>query len=219
MGSIIDKLSIVQKFLNTLTWKKIAQLMVFLFIVALAWAAYENRSSVYNFVGRSNISGLVPITQTLSNRTTAEIDALVEKSDLINGIQITIVDFQKNTRYIVYTSVDNKDLKNVYLRIPSSSGFDTPLFNADLMNNQLLVSLINGEFICHPYGITLEAKMSPETLKYINVVCANGIPPYYGRFSGIVSVYTRRSPTSEEVDQIRTLSKNLALTIYDRDFK
>ncbi len=198
---------------------KLAQFMVFLLIIAAAYAAYENRQSVYDFAAGSRVRTLSPTNQILSVKTISEIDSLVSKSDLIIGMQVTIVDFQKNARYVIYTSIDNSDLRLIYLNQLNSNDINSPLFNADLMNNHLLVALINGDFVCSPFTDTLESKLKPGTSKYIHTVCSNGIPPYYGRFSGIISIYTKRVPLPEEADQIRMLAKNLSSIIYDRDFK
>ena len=82
-----------------------------------------------------------------------------------------------------------------------------------------MIDLINGEFVCSPFTDTIGSKIIPELAKHIHTVCANGIPPYYGKFLGIVSIYTKRAPLPEEQDQIRSIAKNLSSMIYDNNFK
>jgi hypothetical protein len=101
---------------------------------------------------------------------------------------------------------------------------EIPLFNSDPINNVRMSKLINGEFICDPFKDTIAYKLAPATNKsvvtnIVSTVCANGIPPTYGRFTGIVSVYLKTVPTQEENDRIRTLSRDLSLGIYERDLK
>lgn len=219
MAGILDNLFIIQKFVKILTWTKLGQIAVFIFLVGLAWAAYENRESIYNFANQSKISKSAPVVHSLSKKTTDEIDATVRRSDIIVGMQVNVIDFQRNTRKIIYSSIDLPELADVYSRYTSSIISDISLFNNDVNNNKLLVELINGEFVCIPFNTTILSKLIPEATKYITTVCAQGIPPYYGRFSGILNVYAKRQPTPEEVDSIRALLKNMASTIFERDLR
>ena len=77
--------------------------------------------------------------------------------------------------------------------------------------------LINGEFICDPFKDTIAYRFAPSADSIVATVCANGIPPIYGKFTGILSVYLKRVPTQEEIDRIRTLSRDLSLEIFERD--
>jgi hypothetical protein len=218
-NGLFGNLTTVQHFLKVLTWKKIAQVTVFLFVISLAWATYETRQSIYNFVNQSKIESHTPESIKLSKKTIKEINSAVDKSDLIVGIQITIVDFQKNIRSTIYTYTDDNNILGIYQRYEDSGLSDLPIFSNDVIDNRRMVDLINGEFICTPFTSTIDNKLIPEASKYISTICANGIPPYYGKFMGMVSVFTKRPPTSEEVDQIRTLTKDLSMMVYDNDFK
>jgi len=219
MSGPVDKLSVVQSFLKTLSWQKIAQLTVFFFLVGLAWATYENRQVIYNFASQPRLTRHTPTIQTLSKTTTEEIDTIVKKSKLIVSIQIILVDFQRNTRHALYTSIDDVELKAVYESYAQGSFAEISLFNNDLLNNRRLVDLINGDFVCTPFVETAGARVLPAAAKYITTSCSVGIPPFYGKFTGIVHVYLSRQPTPEEVDQIRTMSKNLSSNIFDRDLR
>jgi hypothetical protein len=218
MAGLTEKLASIQKFLDILTWTKISQLVVFLIIVALSWAAYESRQPIYNYVTKTKLANSSPPVK-LSKSTKDEIVNSVEKSQLIIGIQVTVVDFPKNSREVIFTTTDSPDLRSIYDNFEKSNIFEFPLFNADVANNKRLVSLINGEFVCSPFEETLGFRILPEAGKHVRYVCAVGIPPFYGKFSGIVSIYLNRQPTSEEVDQIRNLSKNISSLIYEKDFR
>jgi len=219
MSGFIDiNLTSVRVLLNTLTWKKISQLVVFLFIVALAWSGFETRESIYNFIRQERIT-TTPVIRNISKLTSYDIDKAIEQSELIVSMQVTVVDFQRNIRSIVYTGVDNVALKDIYSRFELGTFKELPLFNNDVVNNKRIVDLINGEFSCGVYTESLLYKMLPETGQYIKYSCSNGIPPFYGKFTGMVTVYTNRVPTPEEVDQLRAVLKHISSIIYDRDFK
>lgn len=216
--SMFSKLSFVQEFLKTLSWTKLAQLAVFLAIVALAWAAYESRESLYNYITRSKISANVYFVK-VSKHSSDMIKNSVDKSPAIVGAQIALVDFQKNTREIVYTYTDSTELKKIYDDFEKNNAFDLPLFNADVANNRRLVKLINGEFVCVPYLETIGYRLVPDSAKYITTICSVGIPPFYGKFSGIVSIYINKTPGAEEVDQLRILAKTISTQVYEKDFR
>jgi hypothetical protein len=160
-----------------------------------------------------------PLNHHLSKHVTDQIDSAVGRSELIVGIQITFVDFQRNVRVVAYSNIDNPQLKELYNKFSINSISDVPLFNEDEKNNRRLVELINGEFVCYPFKDTLAGKLVPEAERHISVLCANGIPPRYSKFTGIVSIYLSREPTIEELDQVRTLSKMLGTEVYDHDLK
>lgn len=215
----VNDLTTVRRFLDALSWKKIAQLAVFLFVIVLGWATFEMREPIYNFIVQTRIQKSQPSLLTaLSKKTTTIIDNIVTQSDLIAGISIVNVDFQKNLKTMVYVSIDDPRLKAEYVRAYGTAT-SLPLFSTDVLNNKRLVGIINGEFICSSYAETVAAQTAPETKKYVSTVCVSGIPPYYGAFSGIVNIYLHRIPTQEEVDQIRVMSRNISVLVYDTDFK
>jgi hypothetical protein len=218
MFSFFDKVTGVKIFLGILTWKKIAQVAVFLLILLSAWAAFESRESIYNFIKSYKLSSNLP-TLTISKTTSSEIETTVNKSDLIVAIQITVVNFQKNERNIIYTYIDDTELRTIYENYQRNNIFDLPLFTNAETNNKILVDLINGEYVCTIFKDTITYKLIPMAENHIKTICSSGIPPFYGKFSGIVSVFTKRIPTIEEIDQLRGLTKNISAIVYERDFK
>jgi hypothetical protein len=209
----------IQKFLQVLTWKKLLQLFLFLFIISLSWATYENREVIYGFANQKRIDPSSPHVHELSKNTTNEIDAIVERSELIVGIQVILADFQKNQRIVIYSSIDsdNPELKKIYSKFANSSIGNVPLFSDNVDDNRHLVALINGEFACRPFLETLSGRMAVEAGQYIKFSCSNGIPASYGRFTGVIVVYLKRQAHAEEYDQIRSVTKVLSTTIFDRD--
>jgi hypothetical protein len=218
MSDFEDKLKQTQSFLSSLSLKKIALLTTFLFVVGFAYASYDNRDSVYNFFGQLR-SYKSPVVRKLSKTTTDQIDAVVSQSELIVGIQITLVDFQRNTRIITYSRIDDPGLNDSYSKFLVHAPMELPLFNDDLINNRRLVELVNGEFICNPYKETIAAALAPESTNYVQTLCANSIPPFYGRFSGIIGVYLKKEPTNLEKDEIRNIAKTLGTVVYQNDLR
>jgi hypothetical protein len=219
MASLLEKLAVLSQFIKTLTWRKLMQFAVFLAIIAISWAGFENRESIYGYLSQDKISISKTKITTLSEPTRKEIDRYVYGSSLVVGIQIHVVDFQKNSKFIVYTGTDVQELRLAWQQFFEDSLSVLPLFNTDAINNSNIIDLINGDIICAPYSETTTSKLIPSSTKYIHTVCMSSIPPFYGKFAGIINVHLKQEPSSIELDQIKTMSKILSTTIYDRDFK
>lgn len=216
---MIDKILLFKQFLNILNWTRLIQYLVLLAVIAFAWAVYENKDSIYNFVTNAKLPGVAPVVEKVSSKTAHELKAVVDKSDLITAIQIVSVDFQQNKRFPIYTYTDNKELESMYKEFIKSSVGDLPLFTDNVTNNKNIVDLIYGEYACYPYKQTFGYKFLPSAEKHISTVCSHGIPPFYGRFSGIVVIYLTREPTPEEYFQVRSIAKELSTKVYEKDFK
>jgi len=212
-------LTLIQAFLKILTWTKLFQLTMFFVIVGLAIALYETRSIFIEYTKHQRIGHYDSPPQVIGKTSKEEIDQIVTHSDLIVAIVVSTVDFQKNTRHIIYKSSDDRNLRKIYDDEDKKLTNDVPLFNNDTINNGRMVDLINGEFTCHLYNNSIDALLIPASIPYANTVCSNGIPPFYGMFSGVVSVITKRTPSATEVAQLREVLKNLASKIYERDIK
>jgi len=218
MSALDDKIETAQTLINSLTWRKIVLLTAFLLILGFSYAVFDNRYAVYEFF-RYSKAALPASVIKLSKSSITEINKVVFQSDLVVAVQITLVDFQRNTRVVVYTEVDNPALKELYVSFMAKAPAELPLFNNDIINNQRLVNLVNGEFICTPYADTMSAKLLPQSIPYVKTLCAGPVPPLYGRFAGIIGIYLRREPTPVEAEQIKTLSKNLGLMVYNNDLR
>ena len=218
MSALDDKIETIQTLLGSLTWRRIALLTVFLSILGFSYAMFDNRFAVYDFFGSARTIPPATVVK-LSKSSIDSINTSVAQSDIVVAIQITLVDFQRNTRIITYTSVDNEELKALYGNFIKKAPTELPLFNSDMINNERLVNLVNGNFICNNYKETLSAKLVPESTAYVKTLCAGPVPPLYGRFSGIISIYLSREPTKIEIEQLRNLSRALGLLVYDNDLR
>lgn len=214
----LSSLNTVKELLNSLSWKKILQLAILFSVIIMAWMLFENRTEIYKYYSSPRFIKSVAST-LLSKKTTDAVDSVVDSSDLIVGIHISLVNFKTNTSAIIYSTADNKDLKAAFDAALETSIAYLPLFNTDPNNNRRLVAVIDGDFVCDKYEGSVMANTLPGTTLYISSLCISGIPPYYGKISGMITIFTRRPPSPEEVDQLRVLSRNLSTTIYNTDLK
>lgn len=219
MPNLVDTVSNIQKFLNVLTWKKIIQLLTFMLIIGLTWATYENREVIYGFASQKRIDATSPHVTELSTPTIQAIKIVADKSENIEAIQVILADFQKNERIIIYTYIEEEEkvLRDIWLKYSSGSVGNMALFTDNVADNKVVVDLINGEFICRLYSETINARLAPESAKYVKFTCANGIPASYGRFTGIILLYLKYQPTIEEHDQLKSATRILSTHIFEND--
>lgn len=175
-------------------------------LVLLAVSLYFNFNSITEVVKK-------PIT-TLSDETKETIKVAVDKSSLMIGIQVVTVDFENNTRAAVYTYLNDDVLKKIYSEFATKNSIrDFPLFTQDDINNIRIIKLVNHEYNCSPFKETTYYKYVPEAASRIVIVCAISIPPSFGEFNGITSVYLNKVPSPVEKDQIRIFVKDIAQRI------
>lgn len=213
------KIENVTNFLKALSWSKIFQVIAFLSILAIFYAGWENRVIIYNTIKvgpRYESSG--PLLLDLSKETTDYVDVTVGKSkELIAGVQILSVDFRKNTRYTSYFAISDEVLRISYKNFVDNKVAPTPLFTDNESNNQRVINLINGEFVCRPLGDTMAGVLFKGSDKSVNTMCSISIPPYYGRFSGYMNIFLKRAPTEADIIFVRQVGRDVSLRIYEYD--
>lgn len=195
------------------------QLFVFLLILGLSWGFWENRTTIYNSLRVSvRVETQEALLLNLSPGTLFILDDTTSKmKNLIGGIQVVNVDFKKNNRSTSYFAFSDINLKTSFANFQASKIAETPLFTDNELNNQRIIDLINGEFICNDFKETQSFKSYPRAGDTIATVCAISIPPYYGRFSGYMNLYLIKKPTTDELTVIRQLSRDISLKIYETD--
>ncbi len=219
MGNFTNILAAMKKFLTVLSWQKLAQLLAFVLIIAFSWLGFMERDVIYGMVSKSaSLSQSAPPV-SLSKQSTDALLAITSRTDLVVGITVEVVNFQTNTRSVIFYTTNNPAVEDLYKDIRRKLGTELPIFTNDVNINRRIIDLINGEFTCTPFNIMPGVETQPAINKYITTVCSNGIPPFYGKFSGIINIYLKRIPTPEEMDQIRTILKTTSASIYYRDFK
>lgn len=205
--------------LRILSWQKIIQATVLIFILGTTYGFWENRITIYNSlrVG-ARVEVEQPLILNLSPGTTYMLDESVKKmKGLLGGIQVVNVNFKKNTRNTAYFALSDNNLRTAYNDFISRKLSDTPLFTDIETNNQRIIDLINGEFVCYEFKNTPALKVFPGAVETIPTICSISIPPYYGRFSGYMNVYLVKKPSVDDISIIRQIARDMSLHIYEND--
>lgn len=205
-------ITIARTILAYLTWKRILKIgigAVLSIILVLGWLSremiFDKKPANFSKVA------ILKITNPVRN----EIDDIVKKNDHIVAIQIVTINFQKNIRTETYVSIDSVVLQEIYNHYVNNKVIETPLFDENKVNNTRIVQLINGEFVCIPYKDTIAYKYAPDGENVVSTVCAIGIPPTYGEFTGIFTIYLKDKPTKDLTEQLFLLSREISTKIYD----
>jgi hypothetical protein len=115
MLDVAAKITTLQKFLKILSWAKVLQLLSIVVILGVAVAAFDNRHAIYGYTNEYSTFSKSPSPWFhLTKESRDIIDSAVIRSDIVIGIQITLVDFNKNTRVIVYSKIDDSELEKIY---------------------------------------------------------------------------------------------------------
>lgn len=203
---------IIKKMLDFISWTRILKVGVVSVILILSFLIHLINGPL--FLSKKpdpNDTPLLKINSTIRD----EIDDDVKRSASIVGIQIVTINFEKNIRLETYVSIDSAAVQKIYNDYLNNKVVETVLFDEDKANNTRVLRLINGEFICMPYKESLAYRYAPEGIAFVSTVCAIGIPPSYGEFSGIFIIYLKDKPDRDMTEKLFLLAREISVKIYD----
>lgn len=91
------------------------------------------------------------------------------------------------------------------------------IFDFDRSHTAQMVSILQNEFVCSPPNVMESDGLSELTTSQTDYVCKIAIPPFYGRFVGVLTVGVKGQLTDEVKFNVKTIAANIATTIYWRD--
>lgn len=192
---------------NKISWTKSSIFIILILSVIIGNVyVYLRFFNVGSFSLKTNVP--VPIQEA--------IDSTVARNPLIVGAQIIRVDLKKNVRYILYSSLKDAAVKKLYLGfVADNITLEVPIFTKNAVQDAIILSIINHEFVCYPFTNTISYKLVPALADHIKTVCSTTIPVQYGNFEGFVAVFLSREPTATEKDLIQIESKIISGLAYE----
>lgn len=190
-------------------------------ILVFSYTAYEHRSDLFNAAtsGQSTMIAGNPVGAIfeIGNTTKKNIETFVKAEKSVVGFTVVSADIRLNVRNQIFFFPD-PTVPNPPTLLPLQAFSRLPLFTKNDEANRQMIKLINGEFTCAPYATTsLVAQVSPSTNTNVITICRASLPPYYGHFSGFVSVLLNTDPDIEEQVRLKQTIESMATEIYFRD--
>lgn len=201
-----------QDFADKLTFQRILNALLAGILALSLYTLYENRTKVFNDLVSAVTSERV--NWDISASSKSELHNLVVNNQLIKLVLISAVDLQKNKREEKYWFIDDPEglviSKNKTL-LPQA------VFDSDPKNTQQMVAVLNNEFVCSKYSDTIFNVNFPELSRTTPYICRLAIPPFYGRFIGILSFGLTAEPTPAQIFSLKIEASRLAIQIYLHD--
>lgn len=210
-------ISLAAKVLSVISLKKVAVWTFAAIVVLIGFTVFQNRIKIYAAITS------VPVVETpstvspyyVSQTSQDRLKLLVDADDLISSIIVLNADLRNNRRIPIYWYSDDpyaqKTLDTLFV-----SKFGIPLFTAEEKNNSNMVGIINGEFACNLYAEG-NSGLFPGLGQRMPTICRASLPPYYGQFSGFLTISLNRVPTTDEVIALKSTMLAVATEIYFRD--
>lgn len=205
----------LQDITDKLTLSKLAAVFVLGILATFLTIVYENRTAVFEKIITTLNGSAEEAGWNLSDETKKQMVGMVKGSKWLNMILVTEIDLQRNRRLPKYWFLDSP--LEPQIQNKAALLFPQPVFDLDAKNTQQMIGILNNEFVCSRFEDTIFFKLFPELQKEMPFICRLSIPPFYGRFVGILTVGLKKIPTKEEQEQIRIELARFSVEVYLRD--
>jgi hypothetical protein len=212
-----DLFQILQDLTDSLTIRRLLLTVLAGCMFTTGTVIYENRDFLFQEI-YSRATGTHAVQQPpwiVSDETKSELISVVKNSLNIKFIAVNEVDLQKNTRVPKFWYIQDPAGQGLEAKVQST--LPQPVFDYDAKNTQQMVAVLNNEFNCAKYQDTIYGRLYPELTKAVPTICRIAIPPFYGRFIGILEIGFSSQPSKEELDAARLEVARIAVEIYLRD--
>lgn len=215
---IITKLVEVGKTLfGYLTWGRLMMLFVLTSFVGVSLAFWENRPVIYSALqaGKFQDGSL----KSIGVESQDTLKQFVNKDSNIIAMQVVSTDFKKFVRDTIFFYSDDRDMQREFEEYHEGKGSPTPVLSiGDEEQNSWLIAIINQEFVCVELPVSVLRSL-PSAKRFAKQICSISVPPQYGKMVGYINVWMKEPLTKEDVPYYKTLARNVADEIYERDSK
>lgn len=201
-------------FLELLATVTLAVLLVSIFIL------YEAKTAVVQrYIVPDTQVAVVPSAERLE-LSSASREAVAEFAHAhpeIAVVGVVAVELKENTRTSLMRVFNDKEVERRVVEADKTQpGGPFPLFTADTAGNAEITALLGGEFTCstEDVAVFIQRYNLGDKLKQ---VCRIPVPPYYGRLTGYLVLYSKVEMSIYEKDRLRSAATRLALDIYRND--
>lgn len=200
-----------QDFTDALTIRRILTAMLAGLLALVLYTGFENRASLFSAVaiGQQNEDWSV------EESSSKELVNIVKSSSVIKLILVTQVDLRKNRSTTKFWHLSDPDSSTIKQK--ADSMLPMAAFDYDQKNTQQLVAVLNNEFVCSKTEDTIFNRNFPELTKRMPYICRVAIPPFYGRFVGMLTFGLYTEPSKDQLDALKIEASRISIQIYLRD--
>lgn len=215
MDKLLEVLQLVQDFTDRLTVKRIFLALGAGVLITLLTFAFENRNALFHSAYSKVNQFDHPSQWEIGEQSKAQLRDLVKNEGLVSMVLVTEIDLQKNRRTPKFWYTTSKFEPQIRKKVETL--LPQPVFDYDAANTKQMVGVLNNEFVCARFEDTVFNRHFPYLAKETPVICRIAIPPFYGRFVGMLTVGLNRNPSKDEVDSLRLEAARLSVELYIRD--
>lgn len=153
----------------------------------------------------------------VSEDTVAMVKKEVDEHALVTWVSIHEFDLGANLKTLKHWYDENPELSR-QLTYKINTTAKNQIFDFDPIYTTQMVSILQNDFVCAPFADTQLAHSIPELAQQTKMICRIAIPPFYGRFVGILSIGINSDHiTDADRFEIKSMAANISTTIYWRD--
>lgn len=213
IASFLSLLPKILKLMDNLTTWKIIILFICLSFVIGCFSIWENRTLlVDNFLQDSQKLQ----NWQISDKTKTSIKDEVDRHPGVSWVIVTEMDLGANLKKFKYWYNEDQDALQKFLR-PLNNQSRNQIFDFNKVRTADTVKVLQNEFICIRIEDSEVYLTAPELKSQSDFVCKIAIPPFYGRFVGVLTIGVRGPMTDELRFSVKAIAANIAATIYWRD--
>ena len=211
-------LPLLDKYFSWATPKRVLMLALTAIVCIVSLTLFEHRSAVSDIFLKTK-DPTYTANLSLSTETKKHIEDLVTRLEDVNMVLVVAANIRVNQREVIYYYSDDRAVDGIIKNVANSRTVVQPIFSNDEKTNAEMVSVINGEFGCYKNDENSGTIIGPRINAYVPAVCRVSLPPYYGEFSGYITIGLTHLPDPALQNLIRTEAIRLATEIYYKTIK
>lgn len=197
--------------MDAFTFGKILIGTFLIFAAILFMTLWTERATIINQVVDANFSKMQK--WEISQRTETTIKTEIDSHPFAAWAIITEMDLGANVKRNKFWYNEDQLFQNS-LRHNILDQPNNQIFDFDKVHTEQMVKILQNEFVCSPFYETAMATYAKQLNEQTQNVCRIAIPPFYGRFVGVLTIGIRGPITEEVRFSIKSMASNISATVY-----
>lgn len=201
----------ILRLMDVLTCGKILIAAFLIFTSVVFFTLWSERATIINQFVDANLTKMQK--WEISERTEQTIKQEINRHPEAVWAIITEMDLGTNAKRNKFWYNEDAQLHNAFqnnvLRHQNNQ-----IFNFNKTHTEQMVKILQNEFVCSPLVDTAIHQYTHELATQTENICRIAIPPFYGRFVGVLTIGFRGPITDEVKFSIKSMASNISATVY-----